>query len=205
MAVKAQGQLKESGVIVLDTQDVYEHYEVNQAVNVTVTAQNERSLAHHNLFFGGLIELMKQYWDYSGGLIKSSEIELIELFVNFLSQKVPYLRQRKDKLMDFGMRFLQHVAIKRAEKITLTEPTEQQKTEQVLRYIKDQLNMFDLVPCASGYEREYHSISFAKMSQERFNEFYKAAFTVCWNRILSSKFESEAQAQQAIDQLMGMG
>ncbi len=205
MSCKTSGQLKESGLIVLDSQDIYEHYEVNEAINVTVTAQNNRSLAHHRLFFGGLIELMKQYCDYSGGLIKTSEIELIELFVNFLTQKVPFLRQRKDKLMDLGRRFLQHVAMKRAEKITLTEPTEEQKTEQILRYIKDELNMFDLVPSASGYERSYHSISFAKMSQERFNEFYKAAFTVCWNRILSSKFDDEAQAQKAIDQLMGIG
>ncbi len=205
MAIKAQGQLKESGLIVLDTQDVYEQYEVNQLVNVTVTAQNERSLQHHRLFYGGLVRLMQDYTSYSGGLINSTEIRLIEWFIEFLSQKVPFLKQRKDRLMLLGNKFLQHVATKRAEKVALVEPTDEQKTEQVVNYIKDELKMFDLVQTSKGYEKKYHSISFAKMSQERFNEFYKKAFTVCWNRILSSKFESEAQAQKAIDQLMGMG
>jgi hypothetical protein len=43
------------------------------------------------------------------------------------------------------------------------------------------------------------------MDQDQFNDFYKAAFNVCWRFILSRAFEDDNQAQNAIDQLLQFG
>jgi hypothetical protein len=43
------------------------------------------------------------------------------------------------------------------------------------------------------------------MDQYEFNDFYKAAFNVCYRFILSRTFENEDQADSAINQLLAFG
>ncbi len=199
MSIKTQGQLKESGVIKLDSQDIYEQYEVNEPLNITVTAQSDRSIRHNRLYWGGLVRLMEDYWQVRGGLLHKEETAIIQMFVERMSAKYG------KGLIDDGRDFLIKLAQKRAEKITPVEPSKAQIQEEIHEYIKTEIGAYETIQGHSGARKVTKSTSFAKMTQEEFNEFYKAAFTVCWNRILSSKFESEAQAQKAIDQLMGMG
>lgn len=199
MSCKTSGQLKESGLIVLDSQEIYEHYEVNTNVSVEIREQSARSIQHNRLYWGGLIRLMEDYWTVKAGLLRKEEIKAIEVFVVKLSKKYGA------ELIDDGRDFLIRLAQKRAEKITPVEPSKAQIREEIHEYIKTEIGAYETIQGHSGARKATKSTSFAKMTQEEFNEFYKAAFTVCWNHILSSKFDDEAQAQQAIDQLMGMG
>ena len=59
-----------------------------------------------------------------------------------------------------------------------------------------------VVHTPSGLKKEPRSISFGKMTEEEFSEYYKAVFAVCWRVILSKSFSTEAEAQHAIDQLL---
>jgi hypothetical protein len=56
-----------------------------------------------------------------------------------------------------------------------------------------------------GLKKKALSINFNAMDQYEFNDFYKAAFSVCWQFILSRTFESEGQADNAINQLLAFG
>jgi len=42
------------------------------------------------------------------------------------------------------------------------------------------------------------------MTQAEFNEFYRAAFGVCWRLVLSRHFECEADAENAINRMLDM-
>lgn len=61
---------------------------------------------------------------------------------------------------------------------------------------------YRVVQTPGGIRKEPRSISFGKMSEEEFSEYYSAVFSVCWRVILSKNFTSEAEAQCAIDQLL---
>ena len=65
-----------------------------------------------------------------------------------------------------------------------------------------QSGFYRVVHTPSGMKKEPRSISFGKMTEEEFAEYYKAIFSVCWRVILSKSFGSEAEAQIAVDQLL---
>jgi len=43
------------------------------------------------------------------------------------------------------------------------------------------------------------------MDRDEFNDFYKAAFNVCWRLILSRVFDDEQQLENTINQLLAIG
>jgi len=53
-------------------QDHMGKFKTGQAVRVSVTQIKSRSLQHHRLYWGGLIELAMDYWEPTGGLVSSS-------------------------------------------------------------------------------------------------------------------------------------
>ena len=65
-----------------------------------------------------------------------------------------------------------------------------------------QAGFFRVVHTPGGLRKEPRSISFGKMTEEEFAEYYNAIFSVCWRVILSKSFGSEAEAQIAVDQLL---
>ncbi|KAL8195936.1 UNVERIFIED_CONTAM: hypothetical protein K2H54_000210 [Gekko kuhli] len=54
-----------------------------------------------------------------------------------------------------------------------------------------------------GVRKEAKSIKFGKMDQAEFADLYRAVFGVCWRYVLNRKFSSEAEAENAVAQLMG--
>lgn len=53
-----------------------------------------------------------------------------------------------------------------------------------------------------GMRKEPVSISFASMDDSAFNEYYRTIFGVLWRLVLSKKFRTEAEAENAVAQMM---
>ena len=61
---------------------------------------------------------------------------------------------------------------------------------------------YELVTTPTGIEKRAKSISFEKMSQEEFGKLYKDLLSVCWEVVLSKHFETEEEAENAINQML---
>jgi len=67
---------------------------------------------------------------------------------------------------------------------------------------KVEAGYFDYVMTPNGVTKKPRSINFNAMDQD---DFYKAAFNVCWRLILSRVFEDEQQLENTINQLLAIG
>lgn len=52
-------------------------------------------------------------------------------------------------------------------------------TDTLLIHIKTELNMWDLIKVGNTYQKQYHHISYAKMDEDEFKQFYSRALDVC--------------------------
>lgn len=174
------------------------NYKIGQAVKTETKRQYDRSLQHHRLYFGGLLGLVKDYWEPETGLIQPIERRVVDSLLHYLKRH-NISNQAIDTL---GNGFLHDLQRRRALKMTAPMPV---STAQIHRWIKLECGYFDVVRLPDGsLDREAKSISFAKMTQTEFNEFYKAAFSVAWRFVLSRHFECEADAENAINRMLDM-
>lgn len=168
-----------------------------KAIKVTYISQKERSIRHHKLYFGGLLELAMDYWEPKGGLISSSEIATLKKFSKWLDNK----SNTSGAIDNACKSFLTELRSSRAENIQTPE-----KSKAALhRWVKEQAGYYTLEITPSGIRKEPISINFNAMKQEDFNDFYKSAFGVVWRFILSRSFANEKEAENAILQLSNMG
>lgn len=174
------------------------NYKIGQAVKTETKRQADRSLQHHRLYFGGLIGLIKDYWEPEVRLINRTEERTASAFCAYLQLKTALTTEQVQALKDD---FLAGLSESRAERFTPLQPS----NKDINEWIKIQAGYFDLVVCADGtVVKKAKSISFAKMTQTEFNEFYKAAFSVAWRFVLSRHFECEADAENAINRMLDM-
>lgn len=169
---------------------------MGEPVKVEVKSQSARSVQHHRLFFA-LLQLTLDYWEDEPSLLTTSEKSVLGRFVNWLD----------DKSGNTG-------AIKRAARAYLHEvrqsrnqtiETPHKSIDALLEWVKQQVKHVEYISTPTGLVRKTKSISFASMSQEQFNDFYKRAFSVCWRFVLSRNFESEQEAELVINNLVNMG
>lgn len=178
-------------------QELLATFKVGGAVRVKTVQVSERSLKHHQLYWAGLIELAMQYWQPVGGLISGSEKHTLIQFSRWLDKKSGKTGAIANACKDFLLELREG----RGNKIQLPEKSK----EALHAWLKVEAGYFYYVLTPTGIRKEPRSINFNAMSQEEFNAFYKAAFNVVWNFILSRSFESEEQAENAINQLLSMG
>lgn len=171
-------------------------YKLGQGLKVSTVKHSARSLQHHRLFFGGLLELMFEHWQPDEAMTTESERKLIMQFCNVLDSAGGGGEVKK-----WGEDFLNHLSQSRAQKIESPSKTK----EGLLNWIKDKTGHVEVIVTPSGIKRVPKSINFNSMSQEQFYVFYKKAFDVCWTYILSQKFDSETECQNVIDRLSSMG
>lgn len=176
--------------------DIASCYKIGQPLKVSAKRLTTRSLQHHRLFFGGLLEIMFQYWEPDCGLTTESERRLIMKFCQVLDDN-----GGNGEVYLWGKTFLEKLSQNRSQKIESPYKTK----EGLLVWLKDKIDHVDLIVTPSGIKRIPKSINFNSMSQEQFGIFYKKSFSVCWKYILSQKFESEYECQRVIDQLSSMG
>lgn len=178
------------------------NYKIGQAVKTECVKpkNNDRSLQHHRLYFGGLIGLVKDYWEPQSGLYHPAEAKTALSFCTYLKAKKIALDQSQiDALV---ADYLRSLSAKRAEKMINPIPA---STSEIHRWIKIECGFYDVIRLPSGaLEKVAKSISFAKMTQGEFNEFFKVAFGVCWRFVLSRHFENKADAENAINRMLDM-
>lgn len=175
--------------------EIAQRWKVGEAMKVDAVMVRARSLRHHKLFFA-LLKLTLQYWDSTGGTITPREQQFARIMAKYLDNQtggtaisawVPY--------------FLDDLAKSRADKMPPIECT----VRELRKWVLVEAGYFEIVKTPDGIERKAISISFNNMGQDKFNEVYKACFSVCWRLALSHPFASEADAQEAVEQLLAMG
>jgi hypothetical protein len=178
-------------------QELMSQFKLGQPVRVQVTKMKQRSLPMHRMYFGGLLELACDYWEPKGGLIGSMEVSTLKRFADWLDCK----GGNSGSIRRACKVFLSELMDSRAKHIDAPEKSKQALHE----WVKIEAGYFRYELSPTGIRKVPLSINFNAMSQDDFNLFYKAAFTVVWNFILSRCFDDEAQAEQAVNQLLSMG
>jgi len=172
-------------------------FKTGQAVRVSVTQIKSRSLQHHRLYWGGLIELTMDYWEPTGGLVSSGEVSTLNRFADWLDRK----GGNSGSVRRACCAFLDELRDSRGSRIEAPHKSR----EALHEWIKIEAGHFEYAMTPNGVTKKALSINFNSMNQDQFNDFYKAAFSVCWQFILSRTFESEGQADNAINQLLAFG
>ena len=178
-------------------QDHMGKFKTGQAVRVSVTQIKSRSLQHHRLYWGGLIELAMDYWEPTGGLVSSSETSTLKRFADWLDKQ----GGNSGAIRRACAAFLDELRHSRGLRIDAPHKSR----EALHEWIKIEAGYYRLEETPGGVRRVPLSINFNAMSQDEFGVFYKAAFSVVWRFILSRAFEDDNQAQNAIDQLLQFG
>lgn len=177
--------------------DAAEKWPVGQGIRVEATQVRPRSLIHHKMYWA-LINLTLDYWEPAGGAFTPQEERIVKLHAQWLDKETG-----GNAVSQISPYFLQELGASRMAKRPETMP---KKDAQALhQWVKEQAGYYDLLLTPDGVRRQPRSINFNAMGQEEFNEFYKAAFSVCWNLALSRPFASEKDAEDAVNQLMSMG
>lgn len=129
-------------------------------------------------------------------MISPAEQSMLARFVRYLFQhgSSNVLNEAQDE-------FLRQLAQSRVERHGL----QAEKSFEVMRkWPIVEAGYFTLVVLPNcGVRKEARSINFAKMEQSEFADLYHAVFSVCWRYVLSTKFSSEEEAEDAVTQLMG--
>lgn len=178
-------------------QELMGKWRLGQAVRVQAVQVKPRSLQHHKLYWGGLLELAMDYWEPAGGLVSASEVSTLRRFAAWLDRQ----STNSGAVRRACRAFLVELRGSRAQRIEAPEKSKQALHE----WVKEQAGYYDLVQTPSGIRRQARSINFNAMDQDDFAAFYKAAFSVVWKFILSRTFASEAEAENAIQQLIALG
>lgn len=155
--------------------------------------KTNRNPQFHRKFFA-LLNLGFDYWTPTGGCVSPHERSLLMRFASLLGQ---YGGERQT-LHDLASGYLEQVASKRAD-------IEVEKSFDAYRkWVVAEAGFFSVVQLPNGTtRREAKSISFAKMDQSEFDELYRASFNVLWNHILHQHFVEQADAENAVNQLLG--
>lgn len=180
-----------------DDQELSRKWKVGKAIKFKATQQSDRSLKHHRLYFGGLLELAFQYWEPDGGLLAPSELATLDKFTQFLGS----YGGDTEALNNARNAFVDQLTQSRAGKIEAPEKSKSALHE----WVKVEAGYCELEQTPKGLRKVAKSINFNAMSKEQFEDYYKAAFSVCWRFILSRTFTNESDADSAINQLIHMG
>lgn len=172
-------------------------WKTGQGIRVKAVQVKPRSIDHHRLYWGGLLELALEYWEPKGGLISSSEKHTLKQFSNWLDMK----SGKTGAIENACKVFLAELRDSRGQKIQVPEKNK----ADLHTWVKVEAGYFDYVLTPIGIRKEAKSINFNAMDQDEFNDFYKSAFAVVWNFILSRHFENEDAASDSVNQLLAMG
>ncbi len=153
-----------------------------------------RNPAFHRKFFS-LLNLGFDYWQPTGGTICPADKALVNGYVKFLA----YYAGGEDALQAAADEYLADVAEKRAGNISA-----EKSFEAFRAWVTIQAGFYTEFIMPDGTKRqEPKSISFAKMDDIEFSEFYKSVLDVLWNYILFRTFPDQQSAENAAAQLMG--
>jgi hypothetical protein len=185
----------------LADEEKLESLNYGEPCKVLIKKASSRSIQHHKLYFGGLVRLVSDYWDAEQGLIPKGDKKIMSGLVQFVaSQGVDTMA-----ISTLINAYLSDRAGRIKSKISQVEKAAN-RLDQIHKWLKEEAGYYDAVLTPTGVRKELHSISFNKMSQEEFNEFYKKVFAVAWRYIFSqNNFKTEQEAEEAVQKMSQMG
>ena len=172
-----------------------------KAFSVSMVSNSARSLAHHKLYFGGLVRLVSDYWESDKGLISKYDKQVMSGLVGYVAD------QGADTLAISTLinSYLNHRSVKIKARLSEIENTID-VYDQIHSWLKEEAGYYNVILTPTGTRKELKSINFNAMSQEDFNVFYKKAFSVAWNYVLSkNNYESQEQAESIAIEMSRMG
>lgn len=154
-----------------------------------------RNYQFHKRFFK-LLQLGFDYWTPTGGAILPEEQKLVNGFVDFLCRQVG--QQHSVALFDAAEQYLSDAAHTRTRDIALLKSFEAYR-----EWVTIQAGYYtEHVYPDGSRNRRAKSISFAKMDDLEFQQFYKSTLNVLWNWILFRKFSSPSEVENVAAQLL---
>ncbi|MDO4698268.1 MAG: DUF1367 family protein [Pasteurellaceae bacterium] len=191
-----------NGAVVAETaydRNLLKSLPIGSAVKIT-PIKNNRNYQHHKKFFA-LLEAGFEYWQPEFQVLAESEKwigdQIAKRFAKYSNNPTAY-REFCKPIVD---EVLGEVEKHRRDKLDY----EGMKTlEAYLNHVMKKAGFYDIKPSQDGGTfKERWSISFANMSQEKFNEVYKGVYGVIWNETLCNVYENEWALDNKISQLIG--
>lgn len=152
-----------------------------------------RNARFHGKFFS-MLDLAWQYWEPTGGLVPRQELRGIHGLAKFFEKA----SGKPGQLSEAVAAYIANLEAERAERFPAVDKSREAFREEVIV----DAGHFNLVQTPSGVKKEAKSISFANMDDLAFEPLYRDVFNACWRLVLSSHFDTEADAMSAAD-LMG--
>ena len=172
-----------------------------QAFRVEVIRESARSADHNRLYWGGLVRLISQYWENEDGFIPVYDRNLLRSLLGWLSNK-GFDSKPLETIFDSYLDNIKDVAVSSHRPIE----NEKLKSETIHNWLKIESGYYNTVTTPTGLVKVARSISFSKMSQEEFNQYYKDAFAVAWNYVFrKNEFSSPEEAQKVAIEMSEMG
>lgn len=154
-----------------------------------------RNYTFHKRFFK-LLQLGFDYWTPVGGVLSPDELSLINRFVTYLVEMSGH--QYGDVLTSAADEFLLKEGQLRTGDVALLKSFEPYRA-----WVTVQAGYFDEVVLPDNCRRRIpKSISFSRMDEDTFRQFYKDVFNVLWNFILCRKFRTPQEAENVAMQLL---
>lgn len=174
---------------------------IGSVVKITPLSGN-RNYQHHKKFFA-LLACGFEYWQPQFQVLTEAE----EWIANQIAWEIA-LAANDENLYHHATKpiadqVLAKVQLNREAKLDY----EGMKTlEAYLNHVMKKAGFYDIRPAQDGGTlKERWSISFANLSQEKFNDVYKGVFGVIWNETLCNVYKDEWELENKINQLMSFG
>jgi len=160
---------------------------------VTSEFKRVRNPAFHRRFFA-LLNLGFDYWEPTGGAISSAERTIVANYSRWLAAH----GADAAVMTETAETYLNQLAERRAGAISVCK-----SFDAFRAWTTTEAGFYDVIALTDGSCRHVpRSISFARMDDTEFHEFYRAAFDVLWRWILSRTFGTREDAENAAGQLM---
>lgn len=193
-----------NGAVVAETdydRNLLKSLPVGSAVKIT-PINNNRNYQHHKKFFA-LLDAGFEYWQPEFSVLTQAEEWIAQAVAREIAVAANDKNLYQNVTKPIADSVLAKVRLNRESKLDY----EGMKTlESYLDHVMKKAGFYDIKPAQDGGTvKERWSISFANMSQERFNDVYKTVYGVIWNEMLCNIYEDEVVLDNKINQLIGFG
>ncbi|STO54419.1 Protein of uncharacterised function (DUF1367) [Canicola haemoglobinophilus] len=191
-----------NGAVVAETEydsNLLKGLAIGCAVKIT-PIKNNRNYQHHKKFFA-LLDAGFEYWQPEFSVLSETEEWIAQAVAKEIAVVANDEQLYQNVTKPIADKVLERVRKNRENKLDY----EGMKTlEAYLNHVMKKAGFYDLKPIQDGGTvKERWSISFANMSQEKFNEVYKGVYVVIWNETLCNVYENEWALDNKINQLIG--
>lgn len=191
-----------NGAVVAETdydRNLLKSLPVGSAVKIT-PINNNRNYQHHKKFFA-LLDAGFEYWQPEFSVLTQAE----EWIAQAVAKEIAVAANDENLYQNVTKPIADSVLAKvRSNRESKLDYEGMKTLEAYLDHVMKKAGFYDIKPAQDGGTvKERWSISFANMSQERFNDVYKTVYGVIWNETLCNIYEDKAALDNKINQLIG--